>query len=84
MPYGFIILIGGVIGYLRRGSMNSLVAGGGTGLLLILAGYLSLQAFHKRMNSYFAWILETGNQFVSIYVLLLLNFMRFDLVIVIS
>ncbi|XP_042059332.1 protein FATTY ACID EXPORT 5-like, partial [Salvia splendens] len=34
-------------------------------LLLVLAGYLSLQTFHKRKNSYFALILETGMPYAS-------------------
>lgn len=48
------------MGYASKGSTASLAGGVGTGFVLILAGYLSLQAFHKRKNSYFALILETG------------------------
>lgn len=48
------------MGYASKGSTASLAGGVGTGFALILAGYLSLQAFHKRKNSYFALILETG------------------------
>ncbi|KAK4484829.1 hypothetical protein RD792_007427 [Penstemon davidsonii] len=60
IPYGLLLVCGGVIGYAKKGSTASLGGGCGTGFLLILAGYLSLQAFHKRKNSYFALILETG------------------------
>ncbi|KAH6795766.1 hypothetical protein C2S51_036752 [Perilla frutescens var. frutescens] len=60
IPYGLLLVCGGVIGYLKRGSTASLGGGVGAGLLLVLAGYLSLQAFHKRKNSYFALILETA------------------------
>ncbi|KDP39107.1 hypothetical protein JCGZ_00864 [Jatropha curcas] len=59
IPYGLILVAGGVIGYLKKGSMASLAGGVGTGLLLILAGYLSLKAFEKRKNSYFALAIET-------------------------
>ncbi|KAL3508500.1 hypothetical protein ACH5RR_027901 [Cinchona calisaya] len=60
IPYGLILVAGGIIGYARKGSTASLGGGVGTGLVLILAGYLSLQAFHKRKNSYLALILETA------------------------
>uniref|UniRef100_A0A5B7C2H1 Uncharacterized protein n=1 Tax=Davidia involucrata TaxID=16924 RepID=A0A5B7C2H1_DAVIN len=60
IPYGLILLCGGIVGYARKGSTTSLAGGLGTGLLLILAGYLSLKAFHKRKNSYLALILETA------------------------
>ncbi|KAE8723533.1 Protein FATTY ACID EXPORT 6 [Hibiscus syriacus] len=59
IPYGLILVAGGVIGYLKRGSTASLAGGVGTGLTLILAGYLSLKAFEKKKNSYFALVLET-------------------------
>ncbi|KAL2472993.1 Protein FATTY ACID EXPORT 5 [Forsythia ovata] len=60
IPYGLLVVSGGIIGYAKKGSTASLAGGLGTGLLLILAGYLSLQAFHKRKNSYFSLILETA------------------------
>ena len=70
IPYGLILVAGGVIGYLKKGSTASLGGGVGTGLVLILAGYLSLKAFEKRKNSYFALVLETGNIFkISIFLL---------------
>lgn len=59
IPYGLVVAIGGVIGYLKKGSTASLGGGVGTGLVLILAGFLSLKAFERRKNSYFALILET-------------------------
>ncbi|KAH0651512.1 hypothetical protein KY285_031628 [Solanum tuberosum] len=59
IPYGLILVCGGAMGYASKGSIASLAGGVGTGFALILAGYLSLQAFHKRKNSYFALILET-------------------------
>jgi uncharacterized membrane protein (UPF0136 family) len=33
--YGLIALVGGTIGYVKAGSLASLIAGGGSGLLLI-------------------------------------------------
>lgn len=51
---------GGIIGFARKGSTTSLAGGVGTGLLLFLASYLTLSAFHKRKNSWFGLILETG------------------------
>lgn len=60
IPYGLILVCGGIVGYARKGSSTSLAGGLGAGFLVILAGYLSLQAFHKRKNSCFALILETG------------------------
>ncbi|KAL3736325.1 protein FATTY ACID EXPORT 6 [Eucalyptus grandis] len=59
IPYGLLLVIGGVIGYLRKKSVNSLAGGAGTGFLLLVAGYLSLKAFEKRKNSYVALVLET-------------------------
>ncbi|VFQ82541.1 unnamed protein product [Cuscuta campestris] len=59
IPYGLVLVCGGIIGYVKKGSMASLGGGVGTGLFLVLAGYLSLQAFHKRKNSFFSLILQT-------------------------
>ncbi|KAG6685742.1 hypothetical protein I3842_12G127600 [Carya illinoinensis] len=59
IPYGLVLLGGGVFGYIKKGSTASLAGGVGIGLVLILAGYLSLEAFKKRKNSYPALILET-------------------------
>ncbi|XP_059664764.1 protein FATTY ACID EXPORT 5-like [Cornus florida] len=60
IPYGLIMVCGGIVGYAKKGSTASLAGGLGTGFLLILAGYLSLKAFNKRKNSYLALILETA------------------------
>ncbi|PKI67692.1 protein FATTY ACID EXPORT 5 [Punica granatum] len=59
IPYGILLVVGGIMGYLKKRSVASLGGGAGAGLLLILAGYLSLKAYEKRKNSYFALILET-------------------------
>ncbi|KAL6999312.1 Protein FATTY ACID EXPORT 5 [Sarracenia purpurea var. burkii] len=60
IPYGIVLVCGGILGYASKGSTASLAGGVGTGLLLIQAGYLSLSAFGKRKNSYLALILETA------------------------
>ena len=60
IPYGLVLVGGGIVGYAKKGSLASLGGGLGTGFVLILAGYLSLKAFKKKKNSYLALILETG------------------------
>ncbi|PAN11956.1 hypothetical protein GQ55_2G222400 [Panicum hallii var. hallii] len=45
IPYGLVVLAGGVAGYLKRGSAASLAAGVGFGAALLLAGALSAWAF---------------------------------------
>jgi uncharacterized membrane protein (UPF0136 family) len=40
VAYGLVALIGGLIGFLKAGSLASLIAGGASGLLLIVAGLL--------------------------------------------
>ncbi|XVF03899.1 hypothetical protein REPUB_Repub05bG0033100 [Reevesia pubescens] len=69
IPYGLILVAGGVIGYLKKGSTASLGGGVGTGLVLILAGYLSFKASEKRKNSYFALVLQTVIAAVLTYVM---------------
>lgn len=60
IPYGLVLVGGGIVGYAKKGSLASLGGGLGTGFVLILAGYLSLKAFKKKKNSCLALILETG------------------------
>ncbi|KAJ9672090.1 hypothetical protein PVL29_025655 [Vitis rotundifolia] len=59
IPYGLVLVAGGIVGYAKKGSLASLGGGLGIGFVLILAGYLSLKAFEKKKNSYLALILET-------------------------
>ncbi|CAK8538788.1 unnamed protein product [Lathyrus sativus] len=58
IPYGLALVGGGLFGFIKKGSTASLAGGAGTGLLLILAGYISLRAFGKRKNSYLALAIE--------------------------
>jgi len=67
IPYGLVIVIGGVIGYLRKGSVASLGGGVGTGLVLIFAGYLSLKAFSKGKNSFLGLAIETGKTLLVLF-----------------
>lgn len=60
IPYGLVVLAGGLVAYARKGSTASLAGGVGSGLVLLLAGFVSLKAFEKRRNSYLALIIETG------------------------
>jgi uncharacterized membrane protein (UPF0136 family) len=41
VAYGLTALIGGLIGFLKAGSVASLVAGGGSGVILLVAAVLS-------------------------------------------
>eukprot|EP00898_Chlorokybus_atmophyticus_P007733 jgi/Chlat1/7961/Chrsp69S07391 len=51
IPYGFIVAIGGLAGFIAKRSMASLAAGGGSGLLLWLLGSLSLKAWQAGRSS---------------------------------
>lgn len=50
--YGLVSLVGGVQGYLSKGSTASLIAGGAAGVLLVAAGALALTG-----RSWPLWIL---------------------------
>ncbi|EFJ13932.1 hypothetical protein SELMODRAFT_229065 [Selaginella moellendorffii] len=58
-PYGIVLLCGGLVGFLRRGSLASLYGGVGAGILLLVAGKISLSAYHKGSNSLLSQILQT-------------------------
>ncbi|XP_078180872.1 protein FATTY ACID EXPORT 5-like [Carex rostrata] len=59
IPYGLLVLAGGIIGYVKRRSTASLAAGIGFGGLLLAAGFASLRAFQTHSISYLALTLET-------------------------
>eukprot|EP00262_Sarcandra_glabra_P007553 TRINITY_DN20430_c0_g1_i1.p1 TRINITY_DN20430_c0_g1~~TRINITY_DN20430_c0_g1_i1.p1 ORF type:complete len:120 (+),score=9.97 TRINITY_DN20430_c0_g1_i1:123-482(+) len=69
IPYGIVVLAGGIVGYVRKGSTTSLAGGVGSGILLLIAGFVSLKAFEKRRNSYLSLILETVCAFVLTWVM---------------
>jgi uncharacterized membrane protein (UPF0136 family) len=61
IPYGLLVLCGGVAGYVKRGSAASLAAGAGFGVALLLAGALSIWAFASgHSSSLFATVLQIG------------------------
>ena len=41
--YGLISLTGGLIGYVKAGSLASLIAGGGSGLILLISAFIARQ-----------------------------------------
>ena len=47
LPYGLLVALGGVMGFLLKGSIPSLAAGGGSGLALMLLGVGSLKTWQK-------------------------------------
>lgn len=47
LPYGGMLLLGGVVGYLSAGSTVSLAAGGGSGALVLFLGMQSLKEYKK-------------------------------------
>ncbi|KAM0824813.1 hypothetical protein ACQ4PT_069961 [Festuca glaucescens] len=59
IPYGLVVLGGGIAGYVKRGSAASLAAGAGFGGALLLAGALSIWAFARHSSSLFATVLQT-------------------------
>lgn len=60
VPYGLLVLAGGIAGYVKRRSSASLAAGVGFGGLLLAAGLASLRAYQTHSISFFALTLETG------------------------
>ncbi|XP_058072524.1 protein FATTY ACID EXPORT 5-like [Magnolia sinica] len=69
IPYGLLVLVGGIMGYVKKGSTASLGGGAGSGLVLLIAGFLSLKAYGKRRNSHVALILQTVVAFVLTWVM---------------
>ncbi|KAJ3670432.1 hypothetical protein LUZ60_010756 [Juncus effusus] len=59
IPYGLLVLAGGIAGYIKRRSTASLAAGIGFGGLLLAAGLASLKAFQTHSLSYFSLTIET-------------------------
>merc|ERR1712153_121766 len=49
IPYGFVLMLGGVIGFLK-GSTVSLVMGAGLGALITAMGFRSVSSHKKRLD----------------------------------
>ena len=47
LPYGGLLLLGGIAGYWSAGSTVSLAAGGGSGALVLFLGMQSLKEYKK-------------------------------------
>merc|ERR1711862_156762 len=60
IPYGFILLLGGVIGAVFKGSMKSLMYGGGSGALIMGLGFLSLKVWKSGSSSTPITVLSTA------------------------
>ena len=53
IPWGGILALGGVVGLLLRGSVESLLTGGGLGAALCWVGWLSYQDYLQNKNNQF-------------------------------
>ncbi|BBH01109.1 Transmembrane proteins 14C, partial [Prunus dulcis] len=63
IPYGLLLIGGGLFGYFRKGSTASLAGGVGIGLLLTLAGYFSLKPLRGRRTlcaAILTWVMDSG------------------------
>ena len=52
IPLGALCLLGGVIGYIAKGSTVSLLAGGGSGVSLLALGWTSMQRYKKNKERF--------------------------------
>ena len=52
IPLGALCVLGGVIGYIAKGSSVSLIAGGGSGISLLALGWTSLQRYKKKKERF--------------------------------
>eukprot|EP00752_Nemacystus_decipiens_P016254 g14534.t1 len=59
IPYGMIVMFGGVIGFLKAGSRASLMAGGGSGGLLMLLGYGGYMEYKRRGTVSTLWTITS-------------------------
>lgn len=56
--YGLVALIGGTIGFVKAGSVASLIAGGGSGLILLVAAALVAKERHARVGLIIALVVS--------------------------
>lgn len=47
IPYGILLILGGVMGFVNKRSTMSLYGGGGTGIVLLLLSYVSLRQYRQ-------------------------------------
>ena len=63
-PYAFLLALGGLGGYLSKGSTPSLVGGVGSGALLFLLGYISLRYYHRgklwKHGTFLCWMISVA------------------------
>jgi len=50
IPYGFLVAVGGLMGFVMAGSTKSLMMGGGSGALIMGLGFLSLNRWKARLS----------------------------------
>ena len=48
LPFGAIVALGGLMGYAKAGSVASLMAGGGSGVVALLLGWKHLSAYNSK------------------------------------
>lgn len=56
--YGLVALVGGTIGFVKAGSVASLVAGGGSGLILLVAAALVRSGSRARVGLILALVVS--------------------------
>ncbi|GJP38418.1 hypothetical protein CLOM_g22857 [Closterium sp. NIES-68] len=54
IPYGSLLIFGGLIGFLRKGSTQSLIGGVASGAILCFIAAIQLKLFKQRKNSFAA------------------------------
>lgn len=63
-PYAFLLALGGFVGYLNKGSTASLAGGVGSGAVLFLLGYISLQYYRRgklwKLGTFLSWLISVG------------------------
>jgi uncharacterized membrane protein (UPF0136 family) len=65
--FGLFSIVGGVMGYVRKGSLDSIVAGGISGALLIFAGYLAATKVQPALILGLLISLALGSRFIYVY-----------------
>ncbi|GBG90081.1 hypothetical protein CBR_g50174 [Chara braunii] len=58
-PFAGILVMGGLVGFIKKGSSASLLGGVGSGGILFLASLISLSAYNNGTSSMAALVVET-------------------------